>query len=117
MQTLQENTRFNTIRTLQYIASKEELIRYKAEVPFVHIGHELLAQSDEIERLTDTPWFREMWTAGQLEALMCFLRSHQEIRIEFKEHMPDIPALLEHAGWLDFMIRTNDVLRRMDSAL
>jgi hypothetical protein len=116
MQALQENARFNTIRILQYIASKEALIRYKAEVPFVHIGYELLAQSDEIERLTGTPWFREIWTTDQLEALAYFVKIHQEIRIEFKEQMPDVPALLEHTGWLEFMIKTNDVLRRVEAA-
>ncbi len=110
MDELKENAKFNTIRTLKCIASKEEQIKYKNAVPFVHIGYELLAQSNEISRLLDTNWFRDIWTDDQVESLVYFRKLYLETTVEFSTNMPDVPKLFENLNWLNFMDKAKSIL-------
>ncbi|WP_276483456.1 hypothetical protein [Paraflavitalea pollutisoli] len=110
MEELQKNVKYHTLRTLECISSVDALLMYKKDVPFVHVGQELLAQCETIERCLTWDWFMDFWTDAQMLALEEFVDVYSTTSDMYNQYMPDVPELLEDKRWLHFMRKTKELL-------
>lgn len=104
MTELQINTRQNVERFFEQLSSKEELIRYKSAVPFVHIPDELFAQWDSFARIQQE-WYRDIWDSNEWEELNEFDKFYREqLKSTPKEETDfDVPEILETQTWIGIM--------------
>lgn len=113
MNELQENSRFNLINTLDYLGSKDNQIRYKKAVPFVHIPYELICQWDA-HFIKDQLWFKRIRTEQQWIILNKFDAEFTKICKEIPNtRFEDIPEVLEKPLWSKIIETSQITLRKI----
>ena len=110
MTELQINIRRQVEDFFELLSSKEQLIRYKNAVPFVHIPNELIAQWNSYSRIKQS-WYKEIWSTKELRDLTLFNEFfNKKIRsMPIKERRLDVPEILESKTWQKIMESANNL--------
>ncbi len=117
MTELQKNSKLNLIMTLTYFSSKEEQVRYKKAVPFVHIPIEIMEQWLS-GFLPEQEWFREIFTKEEFVTLSMFneecLKAQKFMK---KEDYPDVPDVFEIEEWNYLMAKAQETIDKLDNGV
>jgi hypothetical protein len=109
---LPKNARANLERTLQDLSDPDRQLRYKEQVPFVHVPLELLEQwSGHRRLLREQAWFRDVFDPEQLEQLQAFDRIVAEHEHALGRRTADVPEILESPAWQAIMRAATGLLR------
>ncbi len=86
------------INVLEQLADKEDCIKYKKSVPFVHIPYELFSQWKSSYR-PEMKWFAEFYTKEEKEKLIEFENLLKNINQSYKNELPDVPEIFDSKEW------------------
>ncbi len=86
------------IVVLEQLANKEECIKYKKSVPFVHIPYELYSQWESSYR-PEMKWFAEFYTKEEKERLIEFENLLKNVNQSYKNELPDVPEIFDLKEW------------------
>ena len=114
---LQRNYLQQMADTLRDLSSVRSQLEYKAAVPFVHVPRELIAQWDNYARMArdgEAPWFRELFSAQQLEAIAEFDEVVDQTWLR-EDKLLDVPDVITDSRWL-LLVRQAEVLAQRLSA-
>ncbi len=105
----------NLVRTLEKLSNRDRQRNYKADVPFVHVPRELLAQWQEYTSLLKErrDWFIKSLSESELAAMMAF---DEEVgSFNWEGRLPDVPAVFDMPQWVGLMHGANQLLVVLNS--
>jgi hypothetical protein len=107
---LQRNVRVNLVRTLENLSSQERQIKYKADVPYVHVPQELLAQCNDYTSLLkeQREWFIQSLSESEMAAIIDF--DHAVRAFDWEGSLPDVPPIFELPRWVRLMEKATELL-------
>jgi len=100
------------INVLEQLGDKEECIRYKESVPFVHIPYELYSQWESSYR-PEMKWFAEFYTKEEKEKLDRFENLLKNVNQSYKNELPDVPEIFDSNEWQVIMNEANKLKQEM----
>lgn len=110
----QINALHNLARTLADLASEERQRRYKAQVPFVHIPIELMAQCDAHESYLEKEWFLEWFDDDEVDALRLLFVAVDTYYFARCERCLDVDTgVLDDPAWRAVMAQSAQLLERL----
>lgn len=101
------------IELLELISSKDDLIKYKNNIPFVHIPFEVLSDWDSAFGI-QYKWYYEEYKEVEINKMKEMDRIISDLYTSYEADMdnfPDVPEIFKTPLWNKLMVTSNEFLK------